>query len=83
MSCNSCSPCKSSKKLIKVGGSLNVGKVVRAMTVAGSNLQVENTDGSTYELELPKAPPANLGEINFLNASGTVHVATVATLHKE
>lgn len=67
-------------KILKTGSSLEVQKVVRAVTVAGSSLRITNTDGSTYDLELPKAEPANVNEVNILNASGTHTVATVATL---
>ena len=75
-----CKPCKPRVKILKTGSSLEVQKVVRAVTVAGSSLRVTNTDGSTYDLELPKADPANVNEVNILNASGTRTVATVATL---
>lgn len=74
-----CNPCKPRVKILKTGSSLEVQKVVRAVTVAGSSLRVTNTDGSTYDLELPKAEPANVQSINVLNASGTLTVATVAT----
>ena len=80
MSCNPCNPCKPQVKILKTGSSLEAQKVVRAVTVAGSSLRVTNTDGSTYDLELPKAEPANINEVNILNASGTRTVATVATL---
>lgn len=65
------------------GGPLHahVLPVVHRLTVAGSKLQVHDTDGVTYELELPKAEPANVTGINILNASGTKLVATVATLN--
>ena len=76
----SCNPCKPRVKILKTGSSLEVQKVVRTVTVAGSSLRVTNTDGSTYDLELPKADPANVNEVNILNASGTRAVATVATL---
>lgn len=75
-----CTPCKPRVKILKSGSSLEVQKVVRAVTVAGSSLHVTNTDGTTYDLELPKAEPANVNEVNILNASGTSLVATVATL---
>ena len=75
-----CIPCKPRVKILKSGSSLEVQKVVRAVTVAGSSLHVTNTDGTTYDLELPKAEPANVNEVNILNASGTSLVATVATL---
>ena len=75
-----CNPCKPRVKILKSGSSLEVQKVVRAVTVAGSSLHVTNTDGTTYDLELPKAEPANVNEVNILNASGTSLVATVATL---
>ena len=75
-----CTPCKPRVKILKSGSSLEVQKVVRAVTVAGSSLRVTNTDGTTYDLELPKAEPANVNEVNILNASGTSLVATVATL---
>ena len=75
-----CTPCKPRVKILKSGSSLEVQKVVRAVTVAGSSLHVTNTDGTTYDLELPKAEPANVNEVNILNASGTHTVATVATL---
>ena len=75
-----CNPCKPRVKILKTGSSLEVQKVVRAVTVAGSSLRVTNTDGTTYDLDLPKAEPANVQSINVLNASGTRTVATVATL---
>ena len=75
-----CTPCKPRVKILKSGSSLEVQKVVRAITVAGSSLRVTNTDGTTYDLELPKAEPVNVNEVNILNASGTSLVATVATL---
>ena len=75
-----CNPCKPRVKILKSGSSLEVQKVVRAVTVAGSSLRVTNTDGTTYDLELPKAEPVNVNEVNILNASGTSLVATVATL---
>lgn len=75
-----CNPCKPQVKILKTGSSLEVQKVVRAITVAGASLRVTNTDGTTYDLELPKAEPANINEVNILNASGTLTVATVATL---
>ena len=75
-----CNPCKPRVKILKSGSSLEVQKVVRAVTVAGSSLHVTNTDGTTYDLELPKAEPVNVNEVNILNASGTSLVATVATL---
>ena len=76
----SCNHRKPRVKILKTGSSLEVQKVVRAVTVAGSSLRVTNTDGTTYDLELPKADPANVNEVNILNASGTHTVATVATL---
>ena len=76
-----CTPCKPRVKILKSGSSLEVQKVVRAVTVAGSSLRVTNTDGTTYDLELPKAEPANVQSVNILNASGTSLVATVATLN--
>ena len=75
-----CNPRKPRVKILKTGSSLEVQKVVRAVTVAGSSLRVTNTDGTTYDLDLPKAEPANVQSINVLNASGTRTVATVATL---
>lgn len=72
--------CKPRVKILKTGSSLEVQKVVRTVTVAGSALRVTNTDGTTYDLELPKAEPANINEVNILNASGTQVIATVATL---
>lgn len=72
--------CKPRVKILKTGSTLEVQKVVRNITVAGSSLRVTNTDGSTYDLELPKIEPANVGSINVLNASGTQVIATVATL---
>ena len=75
-----CNPRKPRVKILKTGSSLEVQKVVRAVTVAGSSLRVTNTDGTTYDLELPKAEPANVQSINVLNASGTRTVATVATV---
>ena len=80
MSCNPCNPRKPRVKILNTGSSLEVQKVVRAVTVAGSSLRVTNTDGTTYDLDLPKAEPANVQSINVLNASGTRTVATVATL---
>lgn len=80
MTKHNCNPCKPRAKILKTGSSLEVQKVVRAVTVAGSSLRVTNTDGTTYDLELPKAEPANVNEVNILNASGTRAVATVATL---
>ena len=77
---HSCNPHKPRVKILKTGSSLEVQKVVRAVTVAGSSLRVTNTDGTTYDLDLPKAEPANVQSINVLNASGTHTVATVATL---
>jgi len=67
-------------KLLNTGGSLDVPTVVRSVTTSGSKLQVINTDGTSYELDLPKAEPANVQSVNILNASGTQTVATVATL---
>ena len=75
-----CTPGKPRVKILKSGSSLEVQKVVRAVTVAGSSLRVTNTDSTTYDLELPKAEPANVQSVNILNASGTSLVATVATL---
>ena len=75
-----CNPRKPRVKILKTGSSLEVQKVVRAVTVAGSSLRVTNTDGTTYDLDLPKAEPANVQSINVLNASGARTVATVATL---
>lgn len=75
-----CNPHKPRVKILKTGSSLEVQKVVRAVTVAGSSLRVTNTDGTTYDLDLPKAEPANVQSINVLNASGTRTVATIATL---
>lgn len=72
--------CKPRMKILKTGSSLEVQKAVRNITAAGLSLRVTNTDGSTYDLELPKAEPANVNEVNILNASGTRTVATVATL---
>ena len=80
MSCNPRNPRKPRVKILKTGSSLEVQKVVRAVTVAGSSLRVTNTDGTTYDLDLPKAEPANVQSINVLNASGTRTIATVATL---
>ena len=80
MANHNCNPCKPRVKILKTGSSLEVQKVVRAVTVAGSSLRVTNTDGTTYDLDLPKAEPANVQSINVLNASGTRTVATVATL---
>lgn len=68
-------------KLLNTGGSLDVPTVVRSVTTSGSKLQVTNTDGTSYELDLPKAEPANVQSVNILNASGTQTVATVATLN--
>lgn len=68
-------------KLLNTGGSLDVPAVVRSVTTSGSKLQVTNTDGTSYELDLPKAEPANVQSVNILNASGTQIVATVATLN--
>ena len=68
-------------KLLNTGGSLGVPTVVRSVTTSGSNLRVTNTDGTSYELALPKADPANVQLVNILNASGTQTVATVATLN--
>ena len=76
----SCNPCKPRVKILKAGSSLEVQKVVRAVTVEGPSLRVTNTDGTSYDMELPKAEPANVNEVNILNASGTRTVATVATL---
>lgn len=76
-----CNPCKPRVKILKTGSSLEVQKVVRSVTVAGSSLRVTNTDGTSYELDLPKAEPANVQSVNILNASGTQTVATVATLN--
>lgn len=67
-------------KLLNTGGSLDVPTVVRSVTTSGSKLKVTNTDGTSYELDLPKAEPANVQSVNILNASGTQIVATVATL---
>lgn len=67
-------------KLLNTGSTLSVPTVVRALTTSGSKLKVTNTDGTTYELDLPKADPANVTSVNILNASGTAIVATVATL---
>lgn len=72
--------CKPRMKILKTGSSLEVQKAVRNITAAGSSLRITNTDGTTYDLELPKAEPANVNEVNILNASGTRTVATVATL---
>ena len=80
MTNHNCNPRKPRVKILKTGSSLEVQKVVRAVTVAGSSLRVTNTDGTTYDLDLPKAEPANVQSINILNASGTRTVATVATL---
>ncbi len=80
MTKHNCNPHKPRVKILKTGSSLEVQKVVRAVTVAGSSLRVTNTDGTTYDLDLPKAEPANVQSINVLNASGTRTVATVATL---
>ena len=80
MTNHNCNPRKPRVKILKTGSSLEVQKVVRAVTVAGSSLRVTNTDGTTYDLDLPKAEPANVQSINVLNASGTRTVATVATL---
>lgn len=68
-------------KLLNTGGSLDVPTVVRSVTTSGSKLQVINTDGTSYELDLPKAEPANVQSVSILNASGTQTVATVATLN--
>lgn len=68
-------------KLLNIGGSLDVPTVVRSVTTSGSKLQVTNTDGTSYELDLPKAEPANVQSVNILNASGTQTVAIVATLN--
>lgn len=79
-----CTPCKKYNqpqvKILKTGSSLEVQKVVRDVALAGSSLRVTNTDGTSYDLEMPKAKPANVNEVNILNASGTRIVATVATL---
>lgn len=75
-----CNPCGTWTKVLKTGSPLKVQKVVRSVTVAGAKLRVTNTDGTTYDLNLPKADPANVTEINILNASGTRTVATVAQL---
>lgn len=72
--------CKPKVKILNTGSSLDVPKSVRSLTTSGSKLQVTNTDGSTYDLDLPKAEPANISSVNILNASGTRTVATVATL---
>lgn len=72
--------CKPKVKILNTGSSLDVPKSVRSLTISGSKLQVTNTDGSTYDLDLPKAEPANVSSVNVLNASGTRIVATVATL---
>ena len=79
-SCNPCNPCKPQVKILKTGSSLEVQKGCRQVPVAGSCRRVTNTDGPTYNLELPKAEPANINEVNILNASGTRTVSTVATL---
>ena len=68
-------------KLLNTGGSLDVPTVVRSVATSGSKLQVTNTDGTSYELDLPKAEPANVQSVNILNASGTQIVAPVATLN--
>lgn len=68
-------------KLLNTGGVLDVPTVVRSVAASGSKLKVTNTDGTSYDLELPKAEPANVQSINILNASGTLIVATVATLN--
>lgn len=67
-------------KLLNTGGDLSVPTVVRSLTTTGSKLTVTNTDGSTYDLELPKAEPANVSSVRVLNASGSTVVATVAAL---
>lgn len=75
-----CKPKCSGFKLLHTGGSLDVPTVVRSVTTSGSKLKVTNTDGTSYELDLPKAEPANIQSVNILNASGTQTVAIVATL---
>jgi len=78
MSCRS--KCGGGFHIINSGSSLVVPTVVRAITTSGSKLAVTNTDGSSYELELPKAEPANVEEVKIFNASGTQLVSTVAKL---
>lgn len=55
-----CNPCKPRVKILKTGVSLEAQKVVRAVEVAGASIRVTNTDGTTYDLELPKAEPADV-----------------------
>lgn len=55
-----------------------IPKVVRAVGTKGSRLHITNTDGTMYDLELPKAEPANIEEINLVNATGTKLVAKIA-----
>lgn len=73
-----CTPCKKYNqpqvKILKTGSSLEVQKVVRDVALAGSSLRVTNTDGTSYDLEIPKAKPANVNEVNdttaLMQASG-------------
>lgn len=67
-------------KILKSGASLKVTPTVQDIAVNGASLKVTKTDGSSFDLTLPKAEPANVQSINILNASGTQTVATVATL---
>lgn len=80
-----CKPECGGFKLINIGSSLNSGgsliaPAVRSIATSGSKLKVTNTDGSSYDLDLPKAEPANLSKVRILNATGDKVAAILATV---
>lgn len=68
-------------KILGTGSPLKAVPTVQTIAVSGASLKVTQTDGTNYELALPKAEPANVQSVTVLNASGTQTVATVATLN--
>lgn len=72
--------CKPRVKILNTGASLDVPTTVRDIAVSGSSLIVSLSDGTSKEVALPPAPPANVEEVNVLNATGERIVATVAKL---
>lgn len=75
----SCRPKCGGFKVINISSELKLPMVVSEVGTNNDKLLITNTDNTSYEVELPKAPPANLNFINVLNASGTQTVAIVAT----
>lgn len=82
MPCKPLPPCKPRVKIIDTGVSKKPLKLVQSLTLNGTTLHVENTDGTSYDLTIQGAPSQGVKTVDVLNATGSKTLATFITPSK-